>query len=296
MIRQKSEKKCILKDFGTFRAYFWYNIHAMKSEKFDFGAMLDEQLKGIKRSYKFGNSFNESKSLTGPKKAALAVESGDNAEIKAAYESGDAIAGLVEKEIKGGFEVTVAGARAFCPASQIDKFRKEPAEYTGRKFDFIVTEYSKDDFGLNVVVSRRALLEVQSEALKEAMLEQLTEGETLNGTVTRVMEFGVFVDLGGIEGLIPAREVAWERVADFNTILKSGDGVTVKVLHINKEEGKISLSRKECLIRTFKKSAEDLAAEQNEAEVARWMTENKKKNANVGSMASLFSSIKVDRK
>ena len=100
MIRQKSEKKCILKDFGTFRAYFWYNIHAMKSEKFDFGAMLDEQLKGIKRSYKFGNSFNESKSLTGPKKAALAVESGDNAEIKAAYESGDAIAGLVEKEIK----------------------------------------------------------------------------------------------------------------------------------------------------------------------------------------------------
>lgn len=267
----------------------------MKSEKFDFGAMLDEQLKGIKRSYKFGNSFNESKSIAKPEKATVAVESGDNLEIKQAFETGDAISGLVEKEIKGGFEVTIAGARAFCPISQIDKFRKEPAEYIGRKFDFLVTEYSKDDYGLNVVVSRRALLEVQSEALKEAMLEQLTEGETLNGTVTRVMDFGVFVDLGGIEGLIPAREVAWEKVDDFNTILKSGDGVTVKVMHINREERKISLSRKECLIRTFKKSAEELAMERNEAEVAEWMAETKKKNANVGSIASLFSSIKVGK-
>ncbi len=121
--------------------------------------------------------------------------------------------------------------------------------------------------------------------MKEAMLEQLNEGETLNGTVTRVMDFGAFVDLGGVEGLIPAREVAWERVEDLNTVLKAGDGVTVKVMHIDREAGKISLSRKECMARVFRKSPEEEAAAKSAAEVAEWMEENQKKNAGFGTGA-----------
>ena len=217
----------------------------------------------------------------------------DNVTIKTAWETGDTVSGIVEKETKGGYEVTVAGQRAFCPFSQIDKFKKDGAEYLGRKFDFVVTEYSRDERGLNVVVSRRALIEVQAEAMKEAMLAQLNEGETLNGTVTRVMDFGAFVDLGGVEGLIPAREVAWERVEDLNTVLKSGDGVTVKVMHIDREAGKISLSRKECMSRIFKRSPEDEAAAKSAAEVAEWMKENAVKNANVGSMAAVFDGLKI---
>ena len=265
----------------------------MDSEKFDFGAMVDSQLSGIRKSYKFGKAFNDDKLIVRPKKPVVEVMSDDNASIKAAWETGEAIAGLVEKETKGGYEVTVAGQRAFCPFSQIDRFKKEPAEYIGRKFDFLVSEYSKDDRGLNVIVSRRALLEAQAAALKEAALAELDEGETRNGTVTRVMDFGAFVDLGGVEGLIPAREVAWERVEDLNTVLRSGDAVTVKVLHIDREAGKVTLSRKECMARVFKRSPEEEAAAKSAAEVSEWMQANAAKNANVGSLASAFEGIRL---
>ena len=255
------------------------------SSNFDFGALVDDQLKGIRKGYKFGNAFNDDKLIVRPKKPVVVAGSEDNVTLKAAWEAGESVPGLVEKEIKGGYEVTVAGQRAFCPYSQIDKFKKEAAEYLGRKFDFIITEYALDERGLNVIVSRRALMEVQEQAMKEAMLAELNEGETLNGTVTRVMDFGAFVDLGGVEGLIPAREVAWERVEDLNTVLKSGDGVTVKVMRIDREEGKISLSRKECMARVFRKSPEDEAAAKSAAEVAAWMEENRKKNVGFGTGA-----------
>ena len=265
----------------------------MSNEAFDFGSLVNDQFSGIRRSYKFGKAFNEDKLIVRPKKPVVEAGSEDNVTIKAAWEAGEAISGLVEKEVKGGYEVTVAGERAFCPFSQIDKFKKDSSEYIGRKFDFLLTEYSKDDRGLNVIVSRRALIDIQEQALREATLEQLHEGETLNGTVTKVMEFGVFVDLGGVEGLIPAREVAWERVDDLNAVLKAGDGVTVKILHIDREEGKISLSRKECISRVFRRSPEDEAAAKSAAEVAAWMKENAEKNANVGSMASAFDGLKI---
>ena len=261
----------------------------MTNGDFDFGSLVNDQFKGIRRGYKFGKAFNDDKLIIRPKKPVVEVGSEDNVTIKTAWETGDTVAGLVEKELKGGY----AGQRAFCPFSQIDKFKKESAEYLGRKFDFIVTEYSKDERGLNVVVSRRALIEVQEQAMKEAMLEQLNEGETLNGTVTRVMDFGAFVDLGGVEGLIPAREVAWERVEDLNTVLKSGDAVTVKVMHIDREAGRISLSRKECMSRVFKRDPADEAAAKSAAEVAEWMKANAEKNANVGSMASAFDGLKI---
>ena len=265
----------------------------MANGDFDFGSLVNDQFSGIRRGYKFGKAFNEDKLIVRPKKPVVEAGSEDNVTIKAAWEAGEAIAGLVEKEVKGGYEVTVAGQRAFCPFSQIERIRQEGTEYVGRKFDFIITDYSVDERGLNVVVSRRALQEVQAEAMKEAMLNELNEGETLNGTVTRVMDFGAFVDLGGVEGLIPAREVAWERVEDLNAVLKSGDAVTVKVMHIDREEGKISLSRKECMSRVFKRDPEEEAAAKSAAEVAEWMKNNAEKNANVGSMASAFEGLKL---
>jgi ribosomal protein S1 len=265
----------------------------MSKQTFDFGAMVDDQLKGIRRSYKFGKAFNDDKLIVRPKTQHVELGSEDNASIKTAWETGESISGIVEKEIKGGFEVTVAGERAFCPFSQIDKFKKDAGEYLGRKFDFIITEYSKDDRGLNVIVSRRALIEIQEEALKEALLNELSEGETLNGTVTRVMDFGVFVDLGGAEGLIPAREVAWERVNDLNALLKSGDGVTVKIMKIDRDAGKISLSRKECIARTFKKSPEEEAAQKNADVVAQWMKENSQRSSSFGNLGSAFGGLNV---
>ena len=264
----------------------------MNKDSFDFGAMLDEQLKGIKRSYKFGKAFNDDKSIVRPeKKSVPAVADGENATLKAAWEAGEAVSGVVEKEVKGGYEVTVAGERAFCPFSQIDIYRKDASEYVGRKLDFLISEYSRDDRGLSIVLSRRELLEIQRQAMKEAVLEQLAEGETLNGTVTKVLDFGAFVDLGGLEGLVPAREVAWERVPDLNAVLTAGDGITVKVLHVDREAGKVTLSRKECITRTFRKSPEEEEAARNAEEVAAWMKENEERNRNVGSIAGAFDKL-----
>lgn len=255
------------------------------AESFDFGAMLDAQFGGIRKSYKFGKAFNSDKSLVRPEKKEVPVDSVDNATLKKAFLEGETVTGLVEKETKGGYEVTIVEQRTFCPYSQIDRFRKEPKEYLGQKFDFLVTDYSVDDRGLNVVVSRRKLLEVQAEALKEAMLAELTEGETLNGTVSRVVEFGAFVDLGGVEGLVPMREIAWERVNDLKSLLKEGDSITVKILKIDRETGKISLSRKECIARVFNRTPEEIAAAKSAAEIAAWMDENSKKNSAFGTGA-----------
>ena len=260
---------------------------------FDFGSLVNDQFRGIRRGYKFGKAFNEDKLIVRPKKPVVEAGSDDNVTIKTAWETGASIPGLVEKEVKGGYEVTVAGQRAFCPFSQIDRFKKEGAEYVGRKFDFLVSDYAVDDRGLNVVVSRRALLEAQAQALKEETLAKLDEGETLNGTVTRVMDFGAFVDIGGVEGLIPVREIAWDRVDDVNAILKAGDGVTVKVLRVDREAGKVSLSRKECMPRVFGRSPEEEAAAKSAAEVADWMKANAVRNANVGSMSSAFDGLKI---
>jgi small subunit ribosomal protein S1 len=265
----------------------------MSSEKFDFAAMLDDQLKGIRRGYKFGKAFNDDKSIVRPEKKPVEVASDDNAAVKSAWEEGAAIAGIVEKEIKGGYEVTIAGERAFCPFSQIDRFRKDAAEYIGRKFNFLITEYSKDDRGLNIIVSRRELMEIEAAALKEAMLAELTEGETLNGTVTRVLDFGAFVDLGGVEGLVPAREIAWERVDNPADVLKSGDPVTVRVMRIDRDEGKISLSRRECMARVFKRSPEEEAAAKSAEEVEAWMADNAKRNRGFGSLGGAFDSVKI---
>ena len=265
----------------------------MNKEKFDFGALVDNQLKGIRRSYKFGKAFNDDKLIVRPKQPVVKVGSDDNATIKAAWETGAAVFGIVDKETKGGYEVTVAGERAFCPFSQIDRFKKEPAEYLGRKFEFLVSEYSTDERGLNVIVSRRALQEREAAVAREAALEGLEEGQTRNGTVTRVMEFGAFVDLGGVEGLIPAREVAWDRVENLDAVLKPGDMVTVKVLRVDREAGKVSLSRKECLPRVFKRTPEEEAAAKSAEEVAEWMAESQRRNANVGSLAGAFSALKL---
>lgn len=265
----------------------------MANDKFDFNALLNAQFKGIRKGYKFGKAFNDDKSLVRPAKPAVAVGTDDNAALKAAFETGEPVSGIVEKEVKGGYEVTVAGQRAFCPFSQIDRFKKDPSEYLGRKFDFTVTEYATDERGLSVVISRRALLEAAAAAQRAEAFAALEEGATVNGVVTRVLDFGAFVDVGGFEGLLPVREIAWERVEDPDAILKSGDPVTVKVIHVDREVEKATFSRKECLPRTFRRMPEEEASAKSAEEVAEWMKANAERNARVGSLASAFSGLKI---
>jgi small subunit ribosomal protein S1 len=159
-----------------------------------------------------------------------------------AYAKQVPVEGLVEKEINGGYEVTVSGKRAFCPFSQISLFRQEGAEYIGHKFNFLVSEYGEDDRGTNVIVSRRTLLEKEREAQRQELVEDLQVGMVASGTVTRIVEFGVFVDLGGAEGLIPLKEIAWARDVKPEDVVKTGDKVDVQIKDIDWDRNRISLS------------------------------------------------------
>lgn len=239
----------------------------MSEEKFDFGSMVSAQMKTFRPGFKFPGSFNDLKSVesdSGKRRAAIEAAA-DGAEesaveeknpldksIKAAFESGDPVEGTVEKEIKGGYEVMVKGQRAFCPFSQIDRYRKPGAVYVGEKFLFQVQEYGADDRGVNLIVSRRAELELEQQALKDDLRETLEEGQTINGHVTKVLDFGAFVDIGGMEGLVPVREISWDKVMSPINYVKPGDYVTVKVISVDWERDRVSLSIRECQAKPLK--------------------------------------------
>jgi len=179
-----------------------------------------------------------------------------NAQLEEAWRSGVPVEGAVEKEIKGGFEVKLAGsARAFCPFSQMGLRRIEnPESIIGNRLAFRITDYSER--GRNIVVSRRVLLEEEQRRLREEAQAALSEGMTVTGTVTSIRDFGAFVDLGGIEGLVPVSEVAWSRVNDIREVLSSGQQVQVVVKAIDREKDRIFLSLKDALPDPWEKAAE----------------------------------------
>ena len=165
------------------------------------------------------------------------------AALQQAFAAGTPIDGLVKAEVKGGYEVEVAGQRAFCPYSQMERFRaKEPADYIGTKQTFLITEYGEDDRGVNLLVSRRALVEREQAEQREQLFATLAPGQTREGVVTRLADFGVFVDLGGAEGLIPKRELSWERDIQSADLVKPGDTVEVLVQQVDPITERISLS------------------------------------------------------
>jgi small subunit ribosomal protein S1 len=163
--------------------------------------------------------------------------------LAVAAQTGLPVEGRVAAVIKGGYEVTVAGQRAFCPFSQMDLRRvDQPDAMVGRVLEFRIARYGEN--GRNIVLSRRALLEEQAAKAAEETRKRLVPGAVLPGTVTSVAEFGAFVDLGGVQGLVPASEVSHSRIGRPADRLRAGDPVTVKVLKVDEASGKISLSLK----------------------------------------------------
>ena len=164
--------------------------------------------------------------------------------------------GLVKAVNKGGIEVEVNGVRAFCPMSQIDvRFVGDATTLIGQKLQFRVQKADDRD----VVLSRRALLEAERAEKARATREKLAAGAVFEGTVTSVQDYGAFVDLGGIEGLVHVSELAWDRVSKPQDLLKSGDTVTVTVLRIDEDPKKgqrIALSVKALTPRPEPKAVE----------------------------------------
>jgi small subunit ribosomal protein S1 len=160
-----------------------------------------------------------------------------------AARTGVPVEGRVAAVIKGGYEVTVAGLRAFCPFSQMDLRRVETAEdFVGRVLEFRIMTYGER--GRNIVLSRRQLLEEQGAKAAEETRQKLIPGAVLPGTVASLADFGAFVDLGGVQGLVPISEISHSRVGRPADRLRVGEAVMVKVLKVDDEKRRISLSLK----------------------------------------------------
>ncbi|PIU80863.1 MAG: 30S ribosomal protein S1, partial [Candidatus Moranbacteria bacterium CG06_land_8_20_14_3_00_40_12] len=147
-----------------------------------------------------------------------------------AYETQIPMEATVEKEIKGGFSVKInANVSGFCPYSQMDtKKIDDVAAYVGKKFEFIVAEYSEN--GRNIILSRRPLLEKIEQEKKNALKESLKKGMSVSGVVASVQKFGAFIDLGGIQALLPVSEMGWSRVEDPKVLYSPGDTVEAVVI------------------------------------------------------------------
>jgi small subunit ribosomal protein S1 len=160
-----------------------------------------------------------------------------------AAQTGVPVEGRVAGVIKGGYEVTVGGVRAFCPFSQMDLRRVESEQdFVGRVLEFRVTRFAEG--GRNVVVSRRALLEEQAARAAEETRKKILPDAVLPGTVASLADFGAFVDLGGVQGLIPMSELSHARVERAADRLRVGEAVTVKVIRVDEARGKVTLSLK----------------------------------------------------
>ena len=162
--------------------------------------------------------------------------------LEDASRSGIPVEGVVEREVKGGFEIKVAGdIRGFCPFSQMGLFRVEnAADWVGKRLTFRIIE--DGERGRNIVLSHRAILEEEQAKLREGLKASLKEGQTVKGTVVSLQKFGAFVDLGGIQALIPISEIVWEHVADISEKLSVGQEVEAVILKLDWEKDRISLS------------------------------------------------------
>ncbi len=175
--------------------------------------------------------------------------SGEKAEdtvLRSAFENGIPVEGIVEKEIKGGFEVKIGESRAFCPFSQMGMRRVEnPGDYAGKHLTFKITEFGEK--GRNIVVSNRAILEEEHQKKVELLKESLKENMTITGTVKSIQSFGAFIDLGGVQALLPISEISRDRVEDISKVLTTGQEIEVAILKLDWKNEKFSVSMKKLL-------------------------------------------------
>ena len=164
--------------------------------------------------------------------------------LEKAYENGDIVKGVISGKVKGGFTVDIEEIRAFLPGSLVDvRPVRDPVFLEGKELEFKLIKL--DQRRNNVVVSRRAVVETEFSAEREALLESLQEGITVKGVVKNLTDYGVFVDLGGIDGLLHITDMAWKRVKHPSEIVNVGDEIDVKVLKFDRERNRVSLGMKQ---------------------------------------------------
>ena len=164
--------------------------------------------------------------------------------LEEVYQKQKIIRGVISGRVKGGFTVDIREIRAFLPGSLVDvRPLRENESFEGRQMEFKVIKL--DQKRNNVVVSRRSVLEQENSAEREALLEQLQEGQEVQGTVKNLTDYGAFVDLGGIDGLLHITDMAWKRIKHPSEVVEVGQEVRVKVLKFDRERSRVSLGLKQ---------------------------------------------------
>lgn len=164
--------------------------------------------------------------------------------LETAYESKETIRGVIVGRVKGGFTVEINKVRAFLPGSLVDvKPIRDPEAFEGKEFEFKVIKV--DPKRNNIVVSRRAVLEAESNVERAAVLENINEGDEVKGIVKNLTDYGAFIDLGGVDGLLHITDMSWKRIKHPSEILNIGDEIKVKVLKIDRDNVRVSLGLKQ---------------------------------------------------
>lgn len=165
-------------------------------------------------------------------------------ELEKAFEKGEVVNGVINGRVKGGFTVEIDNVRAFLPGSLVDvRPVRDPAYLEGKSLEFKVIKL--DQRRNNVVVSRRAVVEQEYSAEREELLKSLQEGNVLRGIVKNLTDYGAFVDLGGIDGLLHITDMAWKRVKHPSEVVNVGDEIDVKILKFDRERQRVSLGIKQ---------------------------------------------------
>jgi small subunit ribosomal protein S1 len=165
-------------------------------------------------------------------------------ELEKAFENSEVVNGIINGRVKGGFTVEIDNVRAFLPGSLVDvRPVRDPAYLEGKSLEFKVIKL--DQRRNNVVVSRRAVVEQEYSEEREALLETLQEGNTVKGIVKNLTDYGAFVDLGGIDGLLHITDMAWKRVKHPSEVVNVGEEVEVKILKFDRERQRVSLGIKQ---------------------------------------------------
>ena len=164
--------------------------------------------------------------------------------LEKAYEAGETVMGIINGKVKGGFTVELNDVRAFLPGSLVDVRPVRDLSYLeGKQLEFKVIKL--DQKRNNVVVSRRAVVEEESSEEREQLIENLQEGQVLSGIVKNLTDYGAFIDLGGIDGLLHITDMSWKRIKHPSEIVNVGDEIEVKVLKFDREKTRVSLGLKQ---------------------------------------------------
>lgn len=164
--------------------------------------------------------------------------------LESAYENKETVRGVIQGRVKGGFTVEINKIRAFLPGSLVDvKPVRDPESLEGKEFDFKVIKI--DAKRNNIVVSRRSVMEAETSGEREALLQNLHEGDEVKGIVKNLTDYGAFIDLGGVDGLLHITDMSWKRIKHPSEILNIGDEIKVKILKFDRDNARVSLGLKQ---------------------------------------------------